>query len=648
MFKKIIIIVLYFILTIGCVYCQSSVIQSSQADEISRTCPETDRREGGSFPRAEARSEDDGVVTALRRGRATQPQAEEMTALPTSGFGTGSNIESLKKDDRILILAPHPDDETIGCAGIIQQAVKAGSDIHVVYLTNGDHNELAFIVYEKRLVFKKSGFIYMGRKRQAEAVKAVKSLGLNENNLIFLGYPDFGTFTIFKDFWQTNKPFKDILTRISSVPYIEDFSYGAPYTGESILADLERVLKLYRPNKIFVSHPADVNADHKALYLFLEVALSDLSKLLPRPKIYPYLIHCSGWPLPRHYHPELPLLPPGKFLNSQIQWFKYELNQEQLNKKYQAVLCHASQVKSSAFYLFSFVRKNELFGDYHEVQSIMLTANTAFNSKWPFWGGEEYKLQGSGISGMGDVTRIPLPLSRIQYLSENSEKKFSVDSGASWNERILKFFRSFNMFTPLDSKHPTGFTFLEEDSGIGQWLPHYKTDGGLESASAHTARPGRCLLSNRVKEGSFLTGFAEKTDNMNKTEEGYSKSAEVESNVVYGIEDKFFVIRINKKSGFSRRFSAMFYIFGYSYKMPFSQMPKIRIVNKYKRFRVFDGKKKIDSNGVTLDVVDRSLIVRVPLRIIGDPDFVFLSVKTSANALPIEATGFRKVNIKTE
>ncbi|MFH0790491.1 MAG: prolipoprotein diacylglyceryl transferase [Candidatus Omnitrophota bacterium] len=55
-----------------------------------RTYPETDRREGGSFTRAEARSEDDGVVTALRRGRATQPQAEEMTALPTSGFGTSS------------------------------------------------------------------------------------------------------------------------------------------------------------------------------------------------------------------------------------------------------------------------------------------------------------------------------------------------------------------------------------------------------------------------------------------------------------------------------------------------------------------------------------------------------------------------------
>jgi len=275
-------------------------------------------------------------------------------------------LEPVKKSDRILILAPHPDDETIGCAGVIQQAHALGAQVKIVYLTNGDHNQVAFIVYEKRLTLRTGEFIHMGEVRRREAIKAMKLLGLSENNLIFLGYPDFGTFTIFGQYWQTKKPFKSLLTRISSVPYKENMSFGAPYKGESILSDLKSVLLKYKPNKIFVSHPADTNVDHKALYLFLQIALADLNKNIPNPKVYPYLIHCIGWPRPRHYHPGLTLEPPQKFSNSQINWQKYALAPNQLNKKYQAILCYKSQTESSAFYLLSFARKNELFGDYPE------------------------------------------------------------------------------------------------------------------------------------------------------------------------------------------------------------------------------------------------------------------------------------------
>ena len=52
----------------------------------------------------------------------------------------------LEIEDRVLILAPHPDDETIGTAGVLQQAKKAGAQVKVVCFTNGDANELAFIV----------------------------------------------------------------------------------------------------------------------------------------------------------------------------------------------------------------------------------------------------------------------------------------------------------------------------------------------------------------------------------------------------------------------------------------------------------------------------------------------------------------------
>ncbi|MFZ5800516.1 MAG: PIG-L deacetylase family protein, partial [Candidatus Omnitrophota bacterium] len=272
------------------------------------------------------------------------------------------------KHDRILILAPHPDDEALGCAGIIQKALKAGAALNIVFLTNGDSNQLAFIVYEKRLVFRKGEYLHMGEVRRKESIEAMRILGLPRDKLIFLGYPDFGTMAIFKNYWNSPRPFKSLLTRVSAVPYKEDFSYGKPYIGESILYDLEEVIRRYKPNKIFVSHMADTNSDHRALALFLQVALWDLRKQLdPHLKVYSYLVHHRGWPLPRHFHPQLGLEPPKNMQDAQIPWQVSPLSEEELDKKHQAILAYKSQTNSSAFYLLSFIRKNELFGNFDNI-----------------------------------------------------------------------------------------------------------------------------------------------------------------------------------------------------------------------------------------------------------------------------------------
>ena len=38
----------------------------------------------------------------------------------------------------VLIVAPHPDDEVIGCAGVMMRAPGAGRHVTVVILSNGD------------------------------------------------------------------------------------------------------------------------------------------------------------------------------------------------------------------------------------------------------------------------------------------------------------------------------------------------------------------------------------------------------------------------------------------------------------------------------------------------------------------------------
>jgi len=434
-------------------------------------------------------------------------------------------MEAFNKDDRVLILAPHPDDETIGCAGIIQQAKKSGAGVRVAYLTNGDNNQFAFIVYEKRLTFKPAEFIHMGQVRRQEAIKAMKLLGLNESDLIFLGYPDFGTFTIFNQYWQSKKPFKSMLTRSTKVPYKDDLSFGAPYAGESVLNDLEKVILDYKPTKVFVSHPADVNVDHKALYLFLQVALRDLRKKVPAPEVYPYLVHCLGWPKPRHYHPELGLEPPVNFADSQIKWLKNDLTPQELELKHQAVLCYKSQTESSAFYLLSFGRKNELFGDYPEIE---------------------------------------------------------LNRQASLKEKGALFF------------------------GFSKMFPNSEDEGTLSS-------------------DGLITDQGE---------------------VSYAVVDNCLLIRVQRDKESIRKFSLMLYIFGFSDKAEFSSMPKIRITVKGRKFKVYDEKEIIDSDGIRLDFSSKDLVLHIPLGILGNPDFILTSLKSYGGKLPLNAIGFRKIVIK--
>lgn len=436
-----------------------------------------------------------------------------------------SSLEPFKKNERVLILAPHPDDEAIACAGVIQHALKAGAKVKIVYLTNGDHNEVSFIVYEKRITVRQGEFVHMGKVRQGEAVKAMKFLGLSEDDLVFLGYPDFGTFAIFSRYWGQGKPFRDRMTRISSVPYKDNPSYGAPYQGESILSDLERQILDYRPDKIFVSHPADVNVDHKTFYLFLQIALSDLEGQIPKPKVYPYLVHCVGWPKPRHYHPEMELYPPDKFINARINWLRSDLSFNELDKKYQAILFYKSQTQSSAFYLFAFARENELFGDYPVLQ---------------------------------------------------------LKPQLTWKDKIISYFGASEMFTELQ----------DPEVSVGE---------------------------NTVEDKGEVS-FAE--------------------------ADDYFIVRVDKPKKLSSRFGTLLYIFGYNKNTSFAEMPKIRVITVGNKCKVFNAKKRIISHGVKIERGRDSFILKIPLELLGDPDYVLTSLKAYHGNVPVEATGFRKVIIK--
>jgi LmbE family N-acetylglucosaminyl deacetylase len=238
--------------------------------------------------------------------------------------------------------------------------------LRVVFFTNGDNNQWSFLVYRKRPVVMPKAMQEMGEVRREEAIAAGRPIGVETNEMTFLGYPDFGTLTIWNQHWGDSRPFRSMLTQVSAVPYAHALRPGAPHKGEEILRDLTTVLREFRPTKIFLSHPADHNPDHRALYLFTRLALWSLEAEM-KPELFPYWVHIGGWPVPKGDHPQEPLRPPALY-HDDIAWRRFPLRQTEVEMKRRAVEAYRSQYVSSGGYLLSFVRANELFGDFLPVR----------------------------------------------------------------------------------------------------------------------------------------------------------------------------------------------------------------------------------------------------------------------------------------
>jgi LmbE family N-acetylglucosaminyl deacetylase len=277
---------------------------------------------------------------------------------------TGNEI-TFEASDRILILAPHPDDETIATGGVIQKAVALGLPIRVVFLTYGDNAETSFVVYRKRPVVHGEAVQQMGLVRHDEGVAATGVLGLSPDQLTFLGYPDFRTLVMWAEHWGDVEPCKSMFTQTTVVPYANALRPGTPYRADEILADIEGILREFKPTKVFVSHPADHNPDHLSLYLFTRVALWNLDGEL-QPTLLPFLVHHPDWPDPEGLNPDLPLAPPDR-LDKDGVWRVSPLTPAEIDRKAAALQEHRTQTKMSADYLNSFMRANELFGDLPEV-----------------------------------------------------------------------------------------------------------------------------------------------------------------------------------------------------------------------------------------------------------------------------------------
>jgi LmbE family N-acetylglucosaminyl deacetylase len=92
-----------------------------------------------------------------------------------------AEIDTILGGERPLILAPHADDESLGCGGLIAACCQRGRPPFVVILTDGAASHPGSLQYPPER---------LRQLRTEEARKAVARLGLASDNLAFFDYPD--------------------------------------------------------------------------------------------------------------------------------------------------------------------------------------------------------------------------------------------------------------------------------------------------------------------------------------------------------------------------------------------------------------------------------------------------------------------------
>jgi LmbE family N-acetylglucosaminyl deacetylase len=88
-------------------------------------------------------------------------------------------VHSLGKP--ILVIAPHPDDETLGCGGLIAQASRAGIEVHTMFVTDGSASHPRSRRWPAKV---------LAKIRMEEAKEALRRLGAENQPRTFLELRD--------------------------------------------------------------------------------------------------------------------------------------------------------------------------------------------------------------------------------------------------------------------------------------------------------------------------------------------------------------------------------------------------------------------------------------------------------------------------
>ncbi|MBA4387498.1 MAG: hypothetical protein C0404_05915 [Verrucomicrobia bacterium] len=276
-------------------------------------------------------------------------------------------------NDKVMIIAPHPDDETLACAGVIMRTKRAGGSVRVVFLTNGDGFAKAAAANSGKEIdaLAPADFLAVARSRQGSALNACGLLGLLPQDIFFLSYPDGGLATIMS--FAGAEVFTQEYTNQSCtygllVPDYHSQAHGqpAPYSRDSMLADVGELVKDFAPGAIYVTDAADGHGDHSAAFGLVREAAADSGF---KGDLFTYLIHSSdgSWPTPRGADPSAAFesgVADGKKIPAGVRWppdVRCPMTRDESKLKLNAIRAYTLEMRLAGHYIESFIKSEEVF-----------------------------------------------------------------------------------------------------------------------------------------------------------------------------------------------------------------------------------------------------------------------------------------------
>ncbi len=219
---------------------------------------------------------------------------------------------------KIIILAPHQDDEIILCGSFLKRLLDNGNDVYVVFMTNGNYDEMVHAV------------------RLEEALHALAIYDIAEERVIFMGYANEYDITgphiydappnmVLKSQYGISETYG-----LSEHPEYCFQKHGIhhKYTRDNLVNDLSEIIDEIRPDVIFATGE-EVHPDHSANSLFLDEVLG---KILNKDNSYRPIVmkkpeYSTAWFGPEDYSETdnppaiFDYKSPHVFVNGHRSWF---------------------------------------------------------------------------------------------------------------------------------------------------------------------------------------------------------------------------------------------------------------------------------------------------------------------------------------
>jgi LmbE family N-acetylglucosaminyl deacetylase len=263
---------------------------------------------------------------------------------------------------RLLVIAPHPDDESLAAAGLIQRVHDAGGVVRVVVMTSGDALIQGVELADHTTNPTATEFRRYGHRRERETTSAMAGLGLDPSHLTFLGFPDDGLCLLASRYQSARSvSLQSPYTHRSGPPAAEQMIHGVSYRGYDVRRELQRVLLEFRPTVIVMPDAGDEHPDHCSTEIFVQEALHSLANSVgTRPRLLHYLVHYSQWPLDFGTTGALRMTPPSTFPDAG-RWRSLTLTARESERKRLAILGYESQTRIMRDFMLAFARNTELY-----------------------------------------------------------------------------------------------------------------------------------------------------------------------------------------------------------------------------------------------------------------------------------------------